>query len=145
MDYIHGKGEFEIITLGIRPGEMLLESIIQAIEDNNIENGIVISGIGTLKTCHLHYITHTNFPSTNKHVTIEKPLELNSISGVIASKKPHLHIVVTHKDADTYGGHLELGSEVLYLAEVVIIKTNFLKMNRFLGLIGPLDSGFDLS
>jgi FlaA1/EpsC-like NDP-sugar epimerase len=47
MDYIYGKGEFEIITLGIRPGEMLLESLIQAIENNDIENGIVISGIGT--------------------------------------------------------------------------------------------------
>ncbi len=139
MKYIKGQGNFEIITLGIRPGEMLLESINKAIQDHHIENGVIISGIGTLKTCHIHYITHTKFPSTNKHITIEKPLELNSISGVIANGKPHLHIVVSHLDKETYGGHLEPGSEVLYLAEVVIMKTDFLKMNRAKGLIGPND------
>ena len=139
MEYIKSKGELEIITLGIRPGEMLLESINKAIEDNEIENGIVISGIGTTKTLHIHYITHTKFPSTNKFVTIEKPLEINSISGVIANKIPHLHIAATYKDEESYGGHLEPESEVLYLAEVVILKTNFLKMKRFKGLIGPFE------
>ncbi len=57
MEYIKAKGEVELITLGIGPGELLLESINKAISDNNIENGIVLSGIGTLKTCCIHYIT----------------------------------------------------------------------------------------
>ena len=140
MDYIKAKGNVEIITLGIKPGEMLLESINKAIQDNNIENGIVISGIGTLKTCHIHYVTDTNFPSTNEFITVEKPLELNSVSGVIANGAPHLHISLSHKDKESYGGHLEAGSEVLYLAEIVIMKTNFLKMKRFDGLIGPGDN-----
>ena len=139
MEYIKGKGEIEILTVGIRPGEMLLESIEKAIKDNDIENGFVASGIGTTKTLHIHYITHTNFPSTNKHVTIKKPLEINSISGVIANKQPHLHIAATYKDEESYGGHLEPDSEVLYLAEVVIMKTNFLKMDRHMGLICPRD------
>ena len=130
MNIIKGKGEIEIITIGLEPGEMLLESIQQAIEENEIENGIIISGIGTLKTCNMHYINHTDFPPSDSTVKLEKPLELLSVSGIIANKEPHLHIVVSCKDDEVYGGHLEPESEVAYLAEIAILKTSYLQMKR---------------
>jgi predicted DNA-binding protein with PD1-like motif len=144
MKCIKGKGETEIITLGIEPGEMLLESIIKAIEQHDIQNGIVISGIGTLKTCNMHYINHTNFPPSDTMYHLEKPLELLSVNGIIANREPHLHIVVSWKDKKFYGGHLESNSEVAYLAEIAILKTNYLPMKRHLDtqrkikLLGPL-------
>jgi hypothetical protein len=143
MKIIKGKGEIEVINLGIEPGEMLLESIIQAIETYDIQNGVIVSGIGTLKTCNMHYINHTDFPPSDSIYHLEKPLELLSISGIIANKEPHLHIVVSCKDKETYGGHLEPESEVAYLAEISILKTNFLPMERHLDeqrnlkLLGP--------
>jgi predicted DNA-binding protein with PD1-like motif len=130
MNIIKGKGEIEIINLGIEPGEMLLERIIQAIEKYDIENGVIVSGIGTLKACNMHYINHTDFPPSDSIYHLEKPLELLSVSGIIANKEPHLHIVVSCKDKEVYGGHLEPGSEVAYLAEISILKTNFLPMKR---------------
>jgi hypothetical protein len=143
MNIIKGKGEIEVINLGIEPGEMLLESIIQAIEKYDIQNGTVVSGIGTLKTCNMHYINHTEFPPSDSIYQLEKPLELLSVSGIIADKEPHLHIVVSCKDKEMYGGHLEPESEVAYLAEITILKTNFLPMKRHLdaqrkiSLLGP--------
>ncbi|MHA1805269.1 MAG: PPC domain-containing DNA-binding protein [Promethearchaeota archaeon] len=138
-----GIGTAEIFTLGIEPGEMLLESITHAIEQYDIKNGIVISGIGTLKTCNMHYINHTDFPPSDSIYHLEKPLELLSVSGIIANKEPNLHVVVSCKDDQVYGGHLEPESEVAYLAEIAILKTDFLPMKRHLDekrkvkLLGP--------
>jgi hypothetical protein len=91
----------------------------------------------------MHYINHTDFPPSDSIFKLEKPLELLSVSGIIADKEAHIHITVSCKDQEIYGGHLEPESEVAYLAEVAIMKTNFLKMTRNLDskrkikLLGP--------
>jgi predicted DNA-binding protein with PD1-like motif len=118
------------VAVGVDPGELLLESIEKAIAEHDIQAGMVVSGIGTLKTCSMHYITHTGFPPSDKQYTIEKPIELLSVSGLIVQGKPHLHIQVSVGEDECYGGHLEPGSEVLYLAEIGILKCNGLKMKR---------------
>ncbi len=86
--------------------------------------------IGTLSTFRMHYITHTGFPSKDEFLTIEKPLELVNVSGVIAGGEPHLHVTVSCKTEGTWAGHLEEGSRVLYLAEVVIFEFNDLELTR---------------
>ncbi|MBN1430171.1 MAG: DNA-binding protein [Anaerolineae bacterium] len=124
MNIIPYKGAFELITIGLGPGEMLLEGIREAVKQYDIKNGIVISGIGTFKKCHMHYIKHTDFPPENGYFILEKPLELTAVSGIIANGEPHLHIAVTCGENEAYGGHLEPGSEIAYLAEITILKCN---------------------
>ncbi|MFP4380680.1 MAG: PPC domain-containing DNA-binding protein [Candidatus Sumerlaeia bacterium] len=131
MNIVSLAGEMELVTIGMEPGEMLLESIRDAIQQQNIRNGVVISGIGTLKSCQMHYITHCDFPPKDAFFTLEKPLELVSVSGIIADREPHLHIVVSCGEDEVYAGHLEEKSEVLYLAEIAIQKCNNLNLTRF--------------
>ena len=130
MTTMQYAGLIEVVTISIEPGEMLLETIREALKKHSIKNGVVVSGIGTLKSCHLHYVTHCDFPPSNRFFTIEKPLELSSISGIIADGEPHLHVVVSYADEETYSGHLEDSSQVLYLAEVTILVFNDLQMTR---------------
>ena len=130
MNVISSTGPTEMIAVGIQPGEMLLETIQQVCRDRDIRNGAVVSGIGTLKTCHMHYIEHTDFPPTDRFYRLGKPLELLSVSGLIADGEPHLHIVVSCGDSEVYAGHLEPDSEVAYLAEIAILKCNDLAMTR---------------
>ena len=143
MTTMQYAGPIEVVTIGIEPREMLLETIREALKKHGIKNGAVVSGIGTLKSCHLHHIEHCDFPPSNRFFTIEKPLELSSISGIIADGEPHLHVVVSYADEETYSGHLEDSSEVLYLAEIAILVFNDLKMARHLDeqsrirLLGP--------
>jgi predicted DNA-binding protein with PD1-like motif len=132
MNLMQHSGPMELVVLGIQPGEMLLETIRQALLDRDIRNGVVISGIGTLKTCQMHYIDHTDFPPRDVFYTIEKPLELVSVSGIIADGEPHLHICVGCRDTGVWAGHLEPGSEVAYLAEIAILRCNDLQMARHL-------------
>jgi predicted DNA-binding protein with PD1-like motif len=130
MEVMPYTGKTTIVTIGFKPGEMLLESIREAIQSQGIRNGAVVSGIGTLKTCRMHYITHTGFPPQDRIFTLNKPLELLSVSGLIADGEPHLHIVVSCGEDEVYGGHLEEGNEVLYLAEIAILAFNEHEMER---------------
>ena len=130
MNIIPYRGEVELITIGLGPGELLLESIQKAIKQYDIQNGVVLSGIGTFKTCRLHYITKTDIPPADTVYTLAKPLELNAISGIIANGEPHLHISVSCGENEAYGGHLEPGSELAYLAEIMILKCNDHKLIR---------------
>lgn len=124
------EGPTRLVTIGFDPGDLLLESICEAITEQNIVNGAVVSGIGTLKTCHMHYVDHTDFPPKDVFYKLEKPLELLNVSGLIADGEPHLHITVSCRDKETYGGHLEDNSQVLYLAEIAILVFNDHKLHR---------------
>ena len=123
-------GDLEVVVVGIAPGEMLLETIEAAIKEHGILNGAVVSGIGTLKVARMHHIEHDHFPPDDRIFTVEKPLEVSSISGIIADGKPHLHMTVGYRDEWSIAGHLEPGSEVLYLAEAVILRFDGLKLDR---------------
>ena len=120
MKIMHYTGPIEVTTISIKPGEMLLETIKEALKERNIKNGVVVSGIGSLKSCPLHHVANPDLPPSNRFT-------LSSISGIIADGEPHLHVVVSYADEEneeTYSGHLGNDSEVLLLAEVAILVLN---------------------
>jgi predicted DNA-binding protein with PD1-like motif len=137
----------KVLVLSLEPGELLLESIVVACKKNRIRNGAVVSGIGTLKNCHLHAIVGTGFPPKNFFFEIKKPLELLALSGLIADYEPHLHTVVSWLDKRTWCGHLHEGSRVAYLCEVAIMAFSGPAMKRRLdpkrriSLLGPATRG----
>ena len=130
MKTIKSKGPYQAVTIGLEPEEKLLESIKEAIKKHDIRNGAVVSGVGTLKRCNLHYVDTSTFPPVNKFYVLDEPLEIGSISGLIADYEPHLHITVGCRENKAWNGHLENDSVVLYLAEVCILKMNHHGMKR---------------
>jgi predicted DNA-binding protein with PD1-like motif len=115
MKTIESREQPNLIAISLGPGEKLLESINEAIKTYEIRDGVIISGIGTLKRCHMHYVNTTSFPAENRFYVVEEPLEIGSISGIIADYEAHLHMTVGCRDQRSYTGHLEDGCEVLYL------------------------------
>jgi predicted DNA-binding protein with PD1-like motif len=132
-----------LLVLALGPGELLLESIVAASRRHRIANGVVVSGIGTLKNCHLHAITGTGFPPKNRNFARRKPLELLTVSGIIADYEPHLHVVVSWLDRQTWCGHLHEKSEVAYLAEVAILALSGPRMRRRLDPERAISDGAD--
>lgn len=130
MKTIKSRDQPTLIAIGLGPGEKLLESINEAIRTNKIRDGVIISGIGTLKRCHMHYVNTTSFPAENRFYVVEEPLEIGSISGIIADYEAHLHMTVGCRNQRTYAGHLEEGCEVLYLAEILIMKLMNMGLER---------------
>ena len=120
-----------IHRLGLGPGDLLLESIRQFIHEHQIKDGAVLTGIGSLSACRLHWPERAEYPPTNKFATFEGVLEITSIQGVIADGEPHLHMMVAEGgDSKAIGGHLEDGCRVLYLVELTIAEFDGSPMTR---------------
>ena len=108
------------IVVRLDQGDDVHACMVKAIETYGIKDGYIASGIGTLDKCVLHMVMTTSYPPVEYFAKWEDiPLELVSISGVIADGFPHMHTVIsTEKMA--VAGHLEPGCRILYLGEVVI-------------------------
>lgn len=127
--YFPGAKVKEVFRLRLDPGDLLLESIQELIKRENITDGAVISGIGTLSECRMHWVLTTGFPSLQKAETIRAPLEVLSIQGIIADGVPHLHMSVSDTTR-AIGGHVEEGCRVLYLIEMVIERYEGIPLTR---------------
>jgi len=120
-------GRFVVIHL--EKGDLLLESIQSETERLSIKSGVVISGIGSLRKIVLHIITNTKDVSVNEYITIEEPIEIGSIQGIILDGVAHLHIVCSDMTR-AYTGHLENGCEVQYIAEISILEVEDMGLTR---------------
>jgi len=133
MEAMNGNVK-KVHILRLDPGELLLESIHSYLNENNIKNAYVASGIGTLSDCILHMVTTTGFPPIEHFEHwYDKPLELASLSGIVADGIGHLHTVISDCEK-AYAGHVEPGCKVLYLAEIVILEID-VPMKRFVNEI----------
>lgn len=130
MRIFTGTGFGKVHVLRLDRGDYLLESIESFIQSENIRNAVIVSAIGTFDYCVLHMVMTTGFPPVEHFEKWEdKPLELSSLSGIIADGTPHLHMVVSdHKNA--YSGHTEHGCRILYLGEVVIAEIDGFNFHR---------------
>lgn len=99
---------------------LLLESIAEVIHQKNIQDGEVLVTSGSVQDCTYHYVTSTALDPTNAYKTVKGPFEILNAGGLIAAGEPHLHITLSSPEKGAFGGHLEKGCRVLYLAEVTI-------------------------
>lgn len=130
MKCFSGEGFGKIYTLRLDKGDYLLESIEEFIKQEGIQNAVIVSGIGTFDYCVMHMVMTTGFPPVEHFEKWEdKPLELSSISGIIADGTPHLHMVVSDNRA-AYSGHVEKGCRILYLGEFVIAEMKGFNYHR---------------
>lgn len=120
MDCFVTNSDLRHFIIRLDKGEDVLESITQIIDKHKIKNAIVVSGIGTLSDARIHMVTTTTYPAIETFPEWENvPMELCSVSGIIADGEPHLHIVFSDLK-NTYSGHMELGCKTLYLCELVL-------------------------
>lgn len=122
-----GTGRIVIINLG--RGDLLLESIERELTDSGIKNAIITSAIGSLQKAVFHRVTGMEKEPVDEYVTIEKPLELASLQGIVVDGHPHFHMVVSDVGS-TYTGHLEDGTTVLYLVEITLVELKNLSLHR---------------
>lgn len=118
--HLSSSSSQNVLILNLYPRELLLETIISYLKENQIKNSCVISGIGTLKRLSFHRILTTEEKPKDEYITLEGPFELSSTQGLIINYEPHLHFVASDLK-NTYSGHLEYNSQVLYLAEFTLL------------------------
>jgi predicted DNA-binding protein with PD1-like motif len=112
----------EVYRVLLKRDALLLESIIDVIQQKHIQDGNVWVTAGSVQECTYHYVTSTALRATNEYKTVKGPFEILNAGGIIAAGEPHIHITLASRDNSAFGGHLEKGCRVLYLAEVTIVR-----------------------
>lgn len=124
-----GTGFGRILVISMERGELLLETVREKCREAGITDAVMLTAIGSLQKVHYHRVEHTNEPPTDEFLWVEAPCELGSLQGVVADGQPHFHIVFSDLH-NSYAGHLEDGTEVLYLVEIVLAELSGVALER---------------
>lgn len=121
------------VLLRLDRGDLALECIREAVEEHDVDTGIVVSGLGTFSTLNIHYVDRTDLPEeqADRNVTLELEgsWEVTNIQGLVADGDPHLHATAFDGER-TVAGHLEEGCEVNVLGEVAIKRLDDVPLTR---------------
>lgn len=135
MNVFDGKRCGRCILLNLRKGEDILDCVEREAKRLHMRCAAVVSGIGALRRAVYHRIATLEDEPTNEFVTVEAPIEMSALQGLILDGEAHLHITCCAK-AGAFAGHLERGCEVQYLAEICILEMEAVNLTRMAGPFG---------
>jgi predicted DNA-binding protein with PD1-like motif len=115
------SGQFErVLVVRLKYQADLLAGIERTVKREKIRNGVILSGVGSLRGFHIHTVSNRTFPS--KNVFVKNPTaaaDLLSMNGYVTNGRVHAHVTLANPDK-AFGGHLEAGTEVFTFAVVTI-------------------------
>jgi predicted DNA-binding protein with PD1-like motif len=123
------QGFGRIIILSFDRGEKLREGIRDKLKELGVRNAVLVSAIGTFEKARFHRIKNTNPLPQDEIIEIDGPMELAAVDGIVADGEPHFHMVFQDLDR-AYAAHLEDGSVVCYLAEIVLAELKDVELTR---------------
>jgi uncharacterized protein len=120
----------EVIVARRGHGEDLLESIAQLCRHQEIRNGVILMGSGSVDRARFMGARSPAWPNRDcYHAERKEGLEILSITGVIADYDVHAHVVLANPDR-AIGGHIESGCRVLSFCELVIARLEGIELKR---------------
>jgi len=129
MKTMLSEGLGRIVILGFDRGEKLREGIRDKLKELGIKDAVLLSAVGTFEKARFHRIKNTNQLPEDEIFEVEGPMELASAHGIVADGEPHFHMVFQDLNR-AYAAHLEDGSVVCYLAEVVLAELKGVRLTR---------------
>jgi len=113
-----------LVIIRLNPGDDVLASLTEAAKKNSINNAVVLSGYGSVRTHHYHVVASRENPPENSFVKDDKASDIIDLSGCIINGRVHAHI--THSDTKTaFGGHLEPGVQVLTFLCIILAEVDY--------------------
>lgn len=115
------KGHFTgVVVVRVKSGVDLLAGIKQQVKAQNIRNGVILAGIGSLRSFHIHQVDNRSFPTRNIFTDApQTPADLVGMNGYVVDGKVHAHMSLGTGEK-AYSGHLEAGTEVFTYAIITI-------------------------
>ncbi len=118
------KRKMKKLIVRLKRGDLLKESILKLCIDNDIKAGVILSSVGSLVKARIRNAGATEIKE------LDEDLEILSLNGTVSTNRIHLHICVSDKNLNTYGGHLENGSIVNSTCELVILDLDGYEFNK---------------
>lgn len=124
-------GHFDrVVVLRFKYKTDLLAGMERMVKQEHIRNGVILSGVGSVRGYQMHQVSNRTMPS---HDTFEKnptePADLVSMNGYIINGRIHAHMTLGTPDR-TMAGHLEPGTEVFTFAVIAIGVMNDADLGR---------------
>ena len=115
------SGQFErVLVLRFKYETDLLTGLERMVSQQKIRNGVILSGIGSVRGYRVHSVSNRTFPSHDIFVSDPTaPADLVSMNGYVINGRVHAHVTFANADK-AFGGHLEKGTEVFTFAVVTI-------------------------
>lgn len=118
-----------MICVRLSSGDDIKTSLESVVKEKNIQNAVIISGVGSVKSHHFHVVASRENPPIEYFTKGDAAADIINMSGGILNGKVHAHITFSNEKV-AYGGHLEKPCEVLTfciitLAEIEIDMTNW--------------------
>jgi len=109
-----------VVVLRFKYEADLLAGIERVVKEQKIANGVILSGVGSVRNYHVHSVSNRTFPSKNLYVKDpESPADIVSMNGYIIDGKVHCHMTMTNSER-AFGGHLEPNTNVFTFAILTI-------------------------
>ena len=124
-----GEGFGKTVIIELERGEKIIESICERLKALGIKNAVVASVVGSIQKLVYHRPTELSQSTIDEFITIEEPLEICSLTGTVIDGVAHFHFTAAGPK-EVYGGHLEPGSETLYLFEVTLAEIKGFELER---------------
>ena len=124
----------------IDTGEDVLISLKKFIKENDIKQGAVVMGYGTLAKVSIHWVCHNQWPPENNYNDWEGGIEIMGMNGMIVDGQPHIHFTAS-TISGSFGGHMEEGCICYVLCEVGIVELEGAQMTREMVPVATDDQG----
>jgi len=133
MSYVWAEGSIKrILFANLEEDQDVLECLEKIARQEKIK-AAAFNLIGTLKNAKLKYFDQKE--NVYRNISMDEPLEIISCTGNISIKEDgetfiHAHAAVSDSKGEAYGGHLDLGSCVGAVVEVMILEFEGIKLKR---------------
>ena len=139
MDMEMAQGKLgRVVALRLKPGTDVLLGLEEACKRSGINNGVILSAIGSLDSP--HFCNPVEVPTKAGYgygevLHLTGPIELTNASGIIChddegNTNLHVHMTLTDRHGNAHGGHLVEGTKVLLTVDVIIAEIEGLVMGR---------------
>lgn len=115
------SGQFErIVVMRMKFKTDLLAGLQAMAKKEGIRNGVILSGVGSLRGYHVHQVHNRDFPTINIFTSRpDTPADLVGMNGYVVNGVVHAHMTLGTGDK-AIAGHLEPGTEVFTYVIVTV-------------------------
>jgi uncharacterized protein len=126
-----------LLVARLNPGDDLLRSLAEIVQQNEIRSGVILNGIGSLSRYHVHVVKATHLPPGDTFFECEGPFDILNVTGFILGGRVHAHLTFSNTEK-AMGGHLEEGCRILTFAVVTLAETPDASLGSW-DRVGPLE------
>lgn len=114
-------GHFDrIVVIRLKYKANLLDGMNKVIKEQHIQNGVILSAVGSLRGYEIHTVSNREMPSEDTFVkNPTQPVDLVGMNGYVINGRIHAHMTIATPDK-VIAGHVEEDNEVFTFAIVTI-------------------------